>query len=188
VYSILVNLQRHTDLFGVNLALFHGPQRFMSPNTISQLQHLKELRIDCASYMSGADGRTNLYIWLTDLVDQLPNPCSIKVLHVQPRFWLLEEAEQEVAFWNVIDAKLANRQRFPQLANVRVDVHIDTLVAESVEEEGEGEPDEERHYEEQRQEQARLEALTQEHASRMRNKFFPTLFSRGHLADSKRSD
>jgi hypothetical protein len=56
------------------------------------------------------------------------------------------------------------------------------------EDEGEGEPDQEHYYEEEQQEQARLEALAQDHASRMRNKFFPTFLSRGELADPKRSN
>ncbi|KAH6904585.1 hypothetical protein BKA70DRAFT_526430 [Coprinopsis sp. MPI-PUGE-AT-0042] len=144
-----------------------NPERFMSAETIGRLERLKELSVDCDTHLNDVNGRINHYLWLPNFLDHLPTPCSIRRLHLQLKFWEPREADQEVGFWNQIDATLAARQRFPKLAGVSVKIQVEMLEGEEEQERG---------------------SVPKDVATDTRRRFFPQLLSGNQLEDPECSD
>ncbi|KAH6904595.1 hypothetical protein BKA70DRAFT_1565587 [Coprinopsis sp. MPI-PUGE-AT-0042] len=139
-----------------------GPESFIARETTGRLQHLKDLTVESDSRFSGDhDGHLNTHFWLPNFLDNLPAPCPINKLRLEVRFWPHTEADEEQEFWNSVDARLASRQRFPNLESVTFEV--DTEYPHSVVSDWE------------------LEAVLECLADDIRRKLFPKLRSGGQL-------
>ncbi|KAH6904599.1 hypothetical protein BKA70DRAFT_1565591 [Coprinopsis sp. MPI-PUGE-AT-0042] len=143
-----------------------NPDRFVTPESIGQLQRLKTLTVDCDGYSSGSGRRANVYPWLLNLLDHLPAPCAIGKLRFQISFQARTEVDQVMDFWNSVDAKLASRQQFPKLAGVAIEVYTSFPEVFHLSDDD-------------------LEFVLEMLATEIRYKLFPKLRSGGLLVDPK---